>query len=86
MYIVSSSGNLGQVVTVSASGVYNNFTGNEEADRSTALSLLREESEKALNSIGVFGGLGVITSMNESYSKNSNNASFSKTIKLIGRA
>ena len=80
-YIVSRSGFKKGKVTVSINGDYDSFTGNEDTDRSTAISLIEAKVDQKFSEIasGLFSGyLGVTTSMNKAYSKNSNKASVSE--------
>lgn len=80
-FIVTRSGfNSGQI-SVSVSGVYENFTGNESSDRGAAINLLKNKAEEKFNELSgdIFLGYSSVTSSkNTNYSKNSNRAVYAE--------
>jgi len=81
-HIVSRSGFRKGKISVSIDGIYDSFTGNESVDRAAAISFIEAKVDQRFNEIasGLFSGyLSVTSSMNKSYSKNSNKASVSES-------
>jgi hypothetical protein len=80
-FVVTRSGFNSGLISVSVSGVYENFTGNESSDRETAINLLKNKAEEKFNELSgdIFLGYSSVTSSkNTNYSKNSNRAVYAE--------